>query len=85
MAVLALVVLAVAKRGASELSWSFLTSDLPVPFAPGGGIAPLIVGSAILVGVATLIALPLGVCIAVFLEEYARRGCARRFSWPSTC
>jgi phosphate transport system permease protein len=71
LAVLALVVLAVAKRGASELSWSFLTSDLPVPFAPGGGIAPLIVGSAILVGVATLIALPLGVCIAVFLEEYA--------------
>jgi len=71
VAVLAVVVLAVAKRGASELSWTFLTSDLPVPFTPGGGIAPLIVGSAILVGIATLIALPLGVCIAVFLEEFA--------------
>ena len=71
VAVLALVVLAVSKRGASELSWTFLTSDLPVPFTPGGGIAPLIVGSAILVGVATLIALPLGVCIALFLEEFA--------------
>jgi phosphate transport system permease protein len=69
--VLALVVLAVAKRGASELSWAFLTSDLPVPFAPGGGIAPLIVGSAVLVGVATAIALPIGVCIALFLEEFA--------------
>ncbi len=69
--VLALVVLAVAKRGASELSWTFLTSDLPVPFSPGGGIAPLIVGSAILVGIATAIALPIGVCIALFLEEFA--------------
>jgi phosphate transport system permease protein len=69
--VLALVILAVAKRGASELSWAFLTSDLPIPFTPGGGIAPLIVGSGILVGVATLIALPLGVCIALFLEEFA--------------
>ncbi len=71
LGVLALVVLAVAKRGASELSWTFLTSDLPVPFVPGGGIAPLIVGSAILVGIATAISLPIGVCIAVFLEEYA--------------
>lgn len=69
--VLALVVLAVAKRGASELSWTFLTSDLPVPFSPGGGIAPLILGSAILVGIATAIALPVGVCIALFLEEFA--------------
>ena len=69
--VLALVVFAVAKRGASELSWTFLTSDLPVPFSPGGGIAPLIVGSAILVGIATAISLPVGVCIALFLEEFA--------------
>jgi len=69
--VLALVVFAVAKRGASELSWTFLTSDLPVPFSPGGGIAPLIVGSAILVGIATAISLPIGVCIALFLEEFA--------------
>jgi len=69
--VLALVVLAVAKRGASELSWTFLTSDLPVPFSPGGGIAPLIVGSAMLVGIATAISLPIGVCIALFLEEFA--------------
>jgi len=71
VAVLGLVVFAVAKRGASEISWTFLTSDLPVPFTPGGGIAPLIVGSAILVGLATLFALPVGVCIALFLEEFS--------------
>jgi phosphate transport system permease protein len=70
--VLALVVWAIAKRGAGELSWGFFTRDLPLPFSTeGGGIAPLLVGSAILVGLATAMALPMGVLIAVFLEEFA--------------
>ena len=69
--VLGIVVWSVAKRGASELSWGFLTDDLPIPFATGGGIAPLLIGSAVLVGLATAIALPVGVLIAVFLEEFA--------------
>jgi phosphate transport system permease protein len=69
--VLAIVVWTVAKRGAGEISWGFLTKDLPLYGTPGGGIAPLIVGSAILVGLATAIALPFGVCIAIFLQEFA--------------
>jgi phosphate transport system permease protein len=69
--VLGIVVWSVAKRGAGELSWGFLTKQLPLYGEPGGGIAPLIVGSAILVGIAAAIALPLGVCIAVFLQEFA--------------
>lgn len=73
VAVLGVVVWSVAKRGGGELSWGFLTHDLPIPFSgQGGGIAPLIVGSGILVGLAAAIALPVGVCIAVFLEEFAR-------------
>jgi phosphate transport system permease protein len=72
VAMLAIVVWSVAKRGAGVLSWSFLTSDLPLFGQPGGGIAPLIVGSAILVGIATAIALPFGICIAIFLQEFAR-------------
>ena len=71
VAVLAIVVLSVAKRGSSELSWGFLTKSLPVYGQIGGGIAPLIVGSAILVGIATAIALPVGVLIALFLTEFA--------------
>jgi phosphate transport system permease protein len=72
VAVLVIVVWSVAKRGAGQLSWAFLTHDLPIPFSgQGGGIAPLILGSGILVGLATAIALPLGVCIALFLEEFA--------------
>jgi phosphate transport system permease protein len=70
--VLGIVVWSVAKRGGGELSWGFLTKDLPIPFSPeSGGIAPLIVGSGILVGIAAAIALPVGVCIAIFLEEFA--------------
>jgi phosphate transport system permease protein len=69
--VLGIVVWTIAKRGGSELSWSFLTKDLPLFGQPGGGIAPLIIGSAILVGLATAMALPAGVLIAVFLEEFA--------------
>jgi phosphate transport system permease protein len=71
--VLAIVVWSVVKRGASELSWSFLTSDLPLFGQPGGGIKPLIVGSAVLVAIATAIALPLGVLTALFVTEFASR------------
>ena len=69
--VLGIVVWSIAKRGASELSWGFLTGSLPLFGQPGGGIAPLIVGSALLVGIAAAMALPVGVLIAVFLEEFA--------------
>jgi phosphate transport system permease protein len=71
VAVLAIVVLSVAKRGIGEISWGFLTKPLPLFGMPGGGIAPLIVGSAIVVGIATAIALPLGVLTALFLSEFA--------------
>ena len=71
VAVLAIVVISVAQRGAGDLSWGFLTKELPLFGQPGGGIAPLIVGSALLVGIATAIALPLGVLTAIFLTEFA--------------
>jgi phosphate transport system permease protein len=71
VAVLAIVVVSVAQRGAGDLSWGFLTESLPLFGQPGGGIAPLIVGSALLVGIATAIALPLGVLTALFLTEFA--------------
>jgi phosphate transport system permease protein len=72
VAVLGVVVWSVAKRGAGDLSWGFLTRDLPLPFSGrSGGIAPLIVGSAILVALAAAVAVPIGVCVAVFLQEFA--------------
>ena len=53
---------------------------------PGGGISSAIVGSAIIVGIATAIALPLGVLIAIYLTEFARAEDRRRHpAVRSTC
>ena len=40
LAVLGIVIYSVARRGAGELSWGFLTKDLPTFGQAGGGIAP---------------------------------------------
>ena len=69
--VLGVLVYSVVNRGAGAISLDFLTKNPPVFGGPGGGIAPMIVGSALIVGVATLIAMPVGVLVAVFLTEYA--------------
>jgi phosphate transport system permease protein len=70
--VLGIVVFAVVKRGASQLSIDFLTKNPPQFPGPGGGIAPAIVGTAVIVGLATAIAMPIGVLIALYLTEFAR-------------
>jgi phosphate transport system permease protein len=59
----------VVSRGAPGLSASFFTS-LPTPVGePGGGVGNAILGTAMLVGVACLIGLPLGIGAGVFLAE----------------
>ena len=73
VAVLGVVIWSVAKRGASALSFHFLTSNPPLFSTGGGGIAYAIVGTALLVAVATAIAMPMGVLIALYLNEYAGR------------
>jgi len=60
----------VAYRGVSQFSLSFFTK-LPTPVGvPGGGIANAIVGSFIMVGLASLIAIPIGVGAGVFFSEW---------------
>ncbi len=72
--VLAVVIASVAKRGLPALNLDFFTKT-PIPFsftdAPTG-IANAIVGTGILVALATLMALPVGVLIAIYLNEFAR-------------
>jgi phosphate transport system permease protein len=69
--VLGIVVLSVARRGAGAISLDFITKDPPRFGGPGGGIAPAIVGTAVLVGLATAMAMPVGVLVAIFLVEFA--------------
>jgi len=71
IAVLGLVVWAVAKRGAGALNKAFFT-EVPATFGEtGGGIANSIVGSIVIVLVATAFALPVGVLIGIYLNELA--------------
>lgn len=65
IAVLVIVIYSVVARGAGSISWDFITKSAPE------GVAPALVGSAIIVGIGTLIATPIGILIALFLTEYA--------------
>lgn len=70
-AVLLIIVFYIAVRGMSSLSLQFLI-DTPKPVGEGGGIGNAILGSAMMTGLATLIALPLGIAAGVYLSEYGK-------------
>jgi phosphate transport system permease protein len=69
---LALILFEVFRRGAPALNWDFLTQVQPSGRTPGGGYVHGIVGTAYMVGFATLITVPLGILAAVHLVEYGR-------------
>jgi phosphate transport system permease protein len=59
-------------RGASSINWAFLT-ELPKPIGEtGGGIANAIIGTVILVLIASVISIPLGILAGIFLAEHGR-------------
>jgi phosphate transport system permease protein len=83
VAVLALVLILghLVAKGASSLDWNFFVKN-PVPVGQaGGGVANAIVGTAIVVGVAGLIGLPVGIGTGLYLAEYGsgRLGWGVRF------
>lgn len=59
-------------KGASSLNLAFFT-QIPVPVGEaGGGMANAIVGSGIILGIASAIGIPLGIAAGVYLAEYGR-------------
>jgi len=72
---LGFVLVTTIAKGISIISWSFLTSDIPPNVAPAnvGGIGPAIVGTIEITAVATVMAVPLGVLGAIYLNEYGGR------------
>ena len=73
--ILGVVIWSVARRGASVLSFDFLTKA-QAQFAPPNvpqGLANAFLGTFIIVGLATLMALPVGILIAIYVNEYAPR------------
>lgn len=68
---LVLVLAFVLIRGFSRLNLSLLTELPPPPGLDGGGLANAILGTIIVVALATLIAVPFGVMAAVYLSEFS--------------
>ncbi|UIR19536.1 phosphate ABC transporter permease PstA [Streptomyces spinosirectus] len=66
-------------RGVKVLDLYFLTHSMGIvaDSQPGGGIYHAIIGSIEQVGLATVIAAPIGVLTAIYLVEYGRGGLAR--------
>src|SRR6476661_1004499 len=59
----------VVKTGITQINWNFLT-NIPKPVGEiGGGIANALLGSIIIVLIATVIAVPLGVLCGIYLSE----------------
>jgi phosphate transport system permease protein len=70
---LVLVVYYLLYKGVGSWSGSFFTTDPNGNFfGPPGGIRSAIAGSLEIVGLATAIAIPLGIAVALFLTEYGK-------------
>ena len=69
--VLALLITSAVHTALPRLGWDFLTG-YPSRHAISAGILPAVTGSAALLVLTALLAVPVGVGAAIYLEEYAR-------------
>jgi phosphate transport system permease protein len=66
------IFLYVVVKGAKALNLNFFTKEAPAPGDTSGGIVQAIIGTSIIVGIATAIAVPIGLLSAIYLSEYGR-------------
>lgn len=64
----------VLRNGFSSLSLSFLTHLPKPPGEFGGGVSNAIVGTLLLIGFSSLVSIPFGVAIGVYLSEFQEGG-----------
>jgi len=77
---LGLVVFEVVSRGGGVMSWEFLTADIPRNYRRvGPGMGAAVVGTLVITGMAALLAIPLGVLGAIYLNEYGKNSTLARF------
>src|ERR1700716_3884291 len=79
--VLVLILLYVALNGLPALNLSFFTERPLPPGEVGGGVAPAIMGSVLILAVAAIIGVPIGMLTAIYLAEYGRGSFARAVSF----
>jgi phosphate transport system permease protein len=73
---LGVVLWSITKRGAAVLNLDLFTKPYVGPFVGQGvkqGLADAFVGSLVIVGIATAMALPFGILIAIYVNEFAPR------------
>lgn len=78
VAVLSALIVSIAIEGATSLSWSFLTSFASRKPSQAGIYAPLM-GSIWVCAICALVAIPVGIATAVYLEEFARKSRIKSF------
>jgi phosphate transport system permease protein len=78
---LGFVLYTVIAKGASIISWQFLTGSIPPSVLPAnvGGLGPAVLGTLLITALATVIAVPLGILAAIYLNEYGGKGFLARF------
>jgi phosphate transport system permease protein len=79
---LAFILLYLLKKGAGALEWGFLFHNPKPVGEPGGGFANAIVGTLVLIGLASIFAVPVGVIAGLYVAEYrgSRFASAVRFA-----
>ncbi len=71
----------VVMQGLPSLNVAFFTERPLPPGEVGGGVAPAILGTLEMLGVAGLIGIPVGIATAIYLSEYGRGNLARAISF----
>jgi len=59
-------------NGLSALNIAFFMNSTPAPGTEGGGLANAIIGSLMMVGVATFVSTPIGILAGVYLAEFGK-------------
>jgi len=72
LAALLLFLYDIGRKGGSSISWAFL-SQAPRRGMTEGGIFPAIFGTFLVTIVTAALAIPLGICAAIYLNEYAKQ------------
>ncbi|MGF7230530.1 phosphate ABC transporter permease PstA [Arachidicoccus sp.] len=79
---LALILIYIIKSGISAINWNFIT-NIPKPVGEsGGGVANALIGTLIIIVVATIIAVPIGIMCGIYLSENKKSKIAY---WASLC
>ena len=72
----------IIRAGITKINWNFIT-NLPKPVGePGGGIANALLGSIIIISIASVIAVPVGILCGIYLSENKK---SRLAYWSRLC